>query len=705
MKVGTPQEYASRLNEFAHKRFPHDLQFVRNLISIAPYSARTEQLLREHWWEAEDLRNRYFELLSRTGRLEAEIAALNTLEAPAKNGDWNTLAQRNPVAARFIGEADFWRSHFEHAAAPMQALAQQFPADSELGHLASAVFRSLAAFNPHDTEVAVAIEENLAKAAPTDRGQLARIGDILADRELFARAAPYWERMAQIRPGEAQSYLDAATVYWDYYDYDSALRLLNQGRTRLNDPALYSYEAGAIYEGLHDYPHAIAEYVKGALKDKEGSRSRNRLLDLARRPALRDEVDRATAALGSGTSPSIDVVKLRIAVLENENRTKQIAPFLTSISDQTTSLELLEWLEETGRARSLEQVQQAAIERQAALSTDPVRRLELRYSLVNLYESRKDLEAAQRNVEVLYRENPKIAGVVRATVDFYWRNKQQSKATDVLLQAADSAYPALATEYRFEAARKATEAKQFELARRLLSQLLSASPSNDEYMAAMADTYSRSGDDQGLKAFYLSKLGELQKAQLPPETRMRQIAALRRGLIPALTRLKDTSGAVDQYIELINRFPDDDALITEAALYAQEHARQSQLLQYYANTVKQSPRDYRWPMVVAKIQTQLEDYPAAIASFAQASKIRPERVDLRVARAQLLERVMQFNDAAAEYQSLYDLTYRDPRWMEALATIRARQQDTKSTVAALQLAFVEGRPEKPENYFQVAKRL
>ncbi|HEX8925284.1 MAG TPA: hypothetical protein VF786_05800, partial [Terriglobales bacterium] len=40
-----------------------------------------------------------------------------------------------------------------------------------------------------------------------------------------------------------------------------------------------------------------------------------------------------------------------------------------------------------------------------------------------------------------------------------------------------------------------------------------------------------------------------------------------------------------------------------------------------------------------------------------------------------------------------------------MATIRARQQDTKSTVAALQLAFVEGRPEKPENYFQVAKRL
>ena len=32
---------------------------------------------------------------------------------------------------------------------------------------------------------------------------------------------------------------------------------------------------------------------------------------------------------------------------------------------------------------------------------------------------------AQKNVEALYRENPKILGVVRSTVDFYWRMKKQ----------------------------------------------------------------------------------------------------------------------------------------------------------------------------------------------------------------------------------------------------------------------------------------
>jgi len=67
-----------------------------------------------------------------------------------------------------------------------------------------------------------------------------------------------------------------------------------------------------------------------------------------------------------------------------------------------------------------------------ALTTDPVTRLQLRYSLIRLYEARKDSASAERNIEVLYRENPKILGVVRATVDFYWRTKNYPKAIAVL---------------------------------------------------------------------------------------------------------------------------------------------------------------------------------------------------------------------------------------------------------------------------------
>ena len=239
----------------------------------------------------------------------------------------------------------------------------------------------------------------------------------------------------------------------------------------------------------------------------------------------------------------------------------------------------------------------------------------------------------------------------------------------------------------------------------MISKLLQGDPYNSEYLAAMADAYARAGDDHGLQQFYTEKIAVFRVSSLPLDTRKAQIASLRRGLIPALTRMKDYAGSVDQYIELINNFPEDQALTTEAALYAERYQRQQQLLKFYAKTVSDSPRDFRWAMVLARIQTNLEDYPAAIATYGKAIGVRPDRSDLFTGRADLENRLMRFDDAAADYERLYQLNYKDPQWMEKVAETRARQGKINETVAALKLALIEGRPESAANYFEAAHRL
>ncbi len=693
-----------RLNQYAHQRFPHNPVFVRNLLSAydAPPTrdpAAWEALLRQHWFEEPTLRNEFFEYLSRTGKLESELGAIRQSAPDAAS--W----EKNPAAADFLAYADLWRSHFEESAPVLKSLAAQYPAEAEIAHTASSVFRSLAYFEAADTAIAAKIEDNLLQANPTDTEIMARIGDIYADREQFAQAAPYWERIPQVAPGQSGGYLEAATIYWDYFDFDNAMRLLGKGRDRLADPSLYAYEAGAIYENQRDYPHAIDEYVKGALSGAPESSAELRLLELARRPKFRDLVDQSTAKLALPPNPSMAAVNLRVKVLEAQNRKQEMAEFLDSIANATTSIEQAEDIETLAQQKSLERVRQHALEKQAALTTDPVTRLQLRYQLIRLYEGRKDFTAAQKNVEALYHDNPKILGVVRSTVDFYWRMKMQPQAIAVLLQAAKDAYPALSTQFTYEAARKQTDAKQFQPARDLLTGLLKDSPYNGEYLAAMADTYAQAGDDKGLEQFYLDKIALFRNAPLPADARKAEIATLRRGVIPALTRMNNYSGAVDQYIELINNFPEDDTLVTEAALYALRYERQQQLIDFYAKTVAQSPRDYRWSMVLARTQTNLENYPAAIDTYAKSIAIRPDRVDLYTARAGLEERLMRFDEAAADYERIYQLAYKDPQWMEKVATVRARQGKTKEAVAALQTALIEGRPENAGNYFEVARRL
>ncbi len=483
------------------------------------------------------------------------------------------------------------------------------------------------------------------------------------------------------------------------------MRLLTEGRTKLADDGLYSYEAGAIYEGKRDYPRAVQEYVKGALAAGGESPAESRLLALATRPKFRDLVDRETQKPAAASGASMVAVLLRVRVLEAQNRKPELVSFLESVVSGATSIEQAAEVENLARRKSMEAVRQHALEKQAALASDPVTRLQLRYTLAHLYESRKDLAATQRNVESLYRENPKILGVVRSTADFYWRVKLYPQAIAVLQQAAKDAYPELGRQFAFEAARKSTEARLFAQAREILAQLLKDSPYDSQYLAAVADTYAQAGDQQGLKQFYLDKIALFRNAPLSADDRKARIAALRRGLIPALTRLADYPGAVDQYVEIINAFPEDESVVTEAALFAARYKRQQQLTDYYAKTIQQSPRDYRWSMVLARIQTSLEDFPGAIETYAKAIAIRPDRADLRIARAGLAERMMRFDDAIAEYERVYQLAYKDPKWMEKIAEIRARQGKADEAVAALKVALIDGRPEKAENFFEAAQRL
>ncbi len=693
-----------RLNQYANQRFPHNPVFVHNLLSAyrrleTRDDAAWEALLRQHWFEETVLRDQFFEYLSRTGKLEPELSALQQSAPDASS--WES----NPAAADFIANANLWRSHFEESAPALKSLASQYPAEAEIAHTASSVCRSLAYFDPADTAVAAKIEDNLLQADPGDTQTLARIGDIYADRDLFAQASPYWERIPKVSPGQSGGYLEAATIYWDYYDFDNALRLLNQGRDRLSNPSLYAYEAGAIYENKRDYPHAIQEYVKGSLGGSPDSPAELRLLELARRPKFRDVVEQNTAKIDESPAQSMAAVYLRVKILEAQGRRPEMEAFLDAIVSNTTSIEQAEDIETLAQQKSLETVRQHALERQAALTTDPVTRLQLRFSLVRLYEGRKDFSSAQKNVEALYRENPKILGVVRSTVDFYWRVKMYPQAISVLLQASKDAYPELSKQFTYEAARKSTEAKQYQQARDLLSQLLKDSPYNGEYLAAMADTYAQAGDDHGLQQFYVDKITLFRNSSLPEDARKAQIATLRRGLIPALTRLNNNAGAVDQYIELINKFPEDDTLVTEASLYALRYQRQQQLVDFYAKTVAQSPRDYHWSMVLARIQTNLENYPAAIDTYGKSITVRPDRVDLYTARAGLEERLMRFDDAASDYERIYQLAYKDPQWMEKVAMVLARQGKTKEAVAALKVALIDGRPENAANYFEVVRRL
>ncbi|MBZ5562770.1 MAG: hypothetical protein LAP13_10150 [Acidobacteriia bacterium] len=708
--AGLDAQLYLQLNLYAHTRFPHNLAFVNNLLSAytqpgTANNAAWVALIRQHWYYDDNLRSRFFAFLSSNHRLDGELQAIRQANPATSSGHWQELAGANPAAAQFLSEAELWRSHFEAAAPIARGVAATFPTDDAIASRTAAVFRSLAAFDPNDTEIAASIEENLSKYSPRSHQALTRVGEVYADREMFEKSRPYWNRIAELEPGRADGYLEAATIFWDYFLFNDTLRLIHAGRKKLAKPALFAYEAGAVYENERDYPRAIREYIRGALAGEGDSPARSRLIQLARRPKEGPLVEQATTRLVAAPSPEWNAVSLRIEVLEALNRRDDLQKLLSALTENATSLELLERVDPIAERLGFDAVHNRDLERRAALSTDPVEKLSLQLQRMRFAESQGKIDEARRLIEAIYNDHPAILGVVRAATDFYWRNKLWDPAIDTLLKASKAAYPDLSKQFTFEASRKATDAKEYQRARDLLIPLLAAEPMNAEYLAAMADTFAREGNDAALRDFYLAKIQAFRDAPLSADERNQRIAALRRGLIPALTRLKDYAGAVAQYIEILNRYPEDEGLAQEAAAYAERRGRRQQLLEYYTKATSDSPKDFRWPMVLARLETYFEDYPAAIASYTKARQVRPDRSDLLIARAALEERLMRFDEAIQSFTQVYDLTYQNPQWMEKVAELRARQGQTDAALEALRKAKIEGRAEKPEIFFDAAARL
>ena len=513
-----------QLNRYAHERFPHHLIFVKNLLSAYATKetfdpAAGEALLRRHWFEDEALATAFFGMLSRTNRLDAEIAAMRGVSAAAAANEanaanWSRLAKEHPLAARFLAEADIWRSRFESATPVIDALAAEFPADLELNQRTGSLHRSLSYADARETDAAARTVNLLSRYDPRSRAALTTLGEIHADREQYDRARAHWDRLPDIEPGNPAGYLEAATVFWDYYQFDDALRIISQGRTKLRDPALYAYEAGAIYEGLRQPGRAIDEYMSGALAAEGGSPARSRLLRLAARQAYRELADRATAAAADGSAPPTSAVSLRIAVLEAQGRRDDLERFLVALLDRTSSLELMTDIGSHAARLGFESVRTSSLVRQIDAMQDPIDKLQLRYALVRLHESRGEPDAARKALDAVYAGNPRILGVVRQTADYYWRHKQGREAIAVLTRAASESYPALKRQFTFEAAIKSTQIADYARARELLEPLRADDPFNADYLAAVADTYALAKDDGSLRDFYTSTIDAMRRAPL-----------------------------------------------------------------------------------------------------------------------------------------------------------------------------------------------
>jgi hypothetical protein len=270
----------------------------RNL--LAQYRTRRQQsevekLLWEHWAESPDLRDQLFELLSSSGRLDAQLDALKQQSPEIDKADWTALAQSNPAAERFWMESCLWQSRFEQATGAADALAAEYPADAAWGkQRPRSIARSPTSIWKIPTRRSQSRNACLTPSQTTWKpwrasGTSTRTGGEWLRLRLTGYA---WRRCARATPMAICSPQRCSGII---STFQPPSRNCKRAGKRLADPAAFGYQAGAIEESQGNAGAAIEEYVASALADKPSEESRDRLLSLARRSATRAAVDAETA--------------------------------------------------------------------------------------------------------------------------------------------------------------------------------------------------------------------------------------------------------------------------------------------------------------------------------------------------------------------------------------------------------------------------
>src|SRR5205085_2433194 len=342
----------------------------------------------------------------------------------------------------FRADAAAWLSNYEEAIDAYRELNRLYPNTPEYSERLVAFTRSLGQHNRKFLEEAASVSHALADNVPSSSAYRTRAGELQAELGDYARARGEWEQLIALGRGAPETYLDTATVYWDYYQYADALRIINQLRAQAHDETLYAFQAAAILEAQHKQPAALIEYAKAL--DNNGDdygRAQRRLVTLYKRPAvpaqLREAVAQARASARAGSAHDdsalvLGYVSLLQAVGQQQEASVLLRQEIATNHDQDfldSARAVFSDAEDTdGERAALRQLTQAA--------RGPHSRISYRLQLAASYAGTGEMDGAASVLDELIAQYPTNYGVLNEAASFYWRLGRRAAALNVLRAGA-----------------------------------------------------------------------------------------------------------------------------------------------------------------------------------------------------------------------------------------------------------------------------
>ena len=645
----------------AHQRFPHNLGFVEGLLSYYAGRGRWDdwrRLMTEYYFESKTIRDRYLPHLSSHGRLRED--------AEAARG--RITASNESLAYKlFRADAAAWLCDYEEAVVAYRDLNRLYPNTPEFAERLAAFTRSFGQKNRQSLEESAKVQQAMADSSPRSEAYRTQAGEIYAELGDYKRAGREWEQLIVLRPGDEEIYLDTATIYWDYFQYEDALRTLTTLRRRMNDQTLYAFQMAALLEARHRTNEAIGEYVK-ALDEDCGDywRARRRLKTLYARKGVPQQLHAAFQRELNRTKDRESLTLGYVELLHSMEKCSEAAPMLRREVARSRSQDFLDSARDHFRDNRDAAGELATLRRLVVAAKNM--RFAISYQL-QLAESaaaggRKD--AASAMLGRLVKRYPTNYGVLAETADFNWRMGRRDHSIRLLAQASQRSRGRFHYIFARKLAARQIEAGQLAAAESSLKKLYDENPRNLDVFRELSRVYVRTSRPDALRERYRETIRAIKQSDMDRYQIRVLVEELRDGVIESFTQLKDYKSAVEQHVEIINRDPDDEEKVNAAIRYVKRYGGGDALIEYYTKTSAEAFKDYRWNLVLARIYEAKGDWANSTANLRKAIVNQPEMIELHGELADVALKAKDYKSAIGALNRARELSNDDPQYLRRL---------------------------------------
>jgi predicted Zn-dependent protease len=698
------QRFAYDMYSYAHQRFPQNLFFVRGMLTylgaqkdLTPWS----KLSAQYYFADRSIREPFLAYLSKNNQLRDRYQT-----AKGKQSTGSSQSETVTTYNVFAADAALWLSHHDEAIDAYRKLTALYPGEPQYAVRLADLTRSYGQQSDKFYEESAETLAHMADIYPSDHEYRIKAGEAYAELGDFKRAGAEWNKLTALEPGERNTYLEVATVFWDYYQFDDALRVFKELRSQTGDPTIYAYRMGAVYEGKGDMDAAISEYVKVLDEAGDGrATAARRLAQLSRRAGLDAKIAAAYSQARAAKPDDWElVIGYALYNVEREHQAEALAGLRTE-GARSSDVEFLESVRDFFQYILRPEDEQQVIARLAEVARDEREAMTYRLQLAAFLERHNQVDDAIKQVDRLVADYPTNVGIIEESAQFYWRAGLLDRALDLYKRTLARAQGPNRRLLTLQYARRLVEANKLSDAETTLRAFYNENRSDTEVFGELVRVLGAENKMSDLAALYQDAFKDVKDSGLTGDDAKAQVAELRSGLIRTYTSLNKPTDAVDQHIEIINLFPEDEERLATAYEYAEAHNLLDRLTAYYVKLTKDSYKNYRWQLVLGRIYDRQGNLAGATEQFRNTVINEPERADFRLSLANLLTRQRRYDEAITVLRDGWRLAGRDPSWLTEVARIQVLQGKRDEAVQTLRQALASKKDAKVADQIQVAQRL